>query len=266
MEQTVIHNIPYPGTESHPHYWPLFFVRQIEKLKLQHRADKYRYKEDPGGIAYLRQHVKPHSIVFDIGAHKGGYLHFLLEQLAGTGKIFAFEPQVILYQYLLKLQQLLGWQQVVIEPYAVSDQQGTALLCIPYNQGRNSSPCATIINSKMHFRFRDCEKVPTVSIDAYCKKQGVIPDFIKVDVEGNELMVFRGAEETLRKYHPRLLFECEARFVGAERVAETFAFLQQLGYSGYFIEQQEIHPIHLFDIWRHQEPGAASYCNNFIFE
>lgn len=265
MQQPFAHTISYPPAE-HGLHWPSFVTRQIERLKLQHRADKYRYKEDPGGIAYLRQQVQQHATVFDIGAHKGGYLYFLLEQLGETGRIFAFEPQTVLYRYLLKLQQLFNWQQVSIEPYAVSDQPGAALLCIPDNHGRSSSPCATIIDSKMPFHFQDCENVPTISIDAYCREHGIAPDFMKVDVEGNELMVFKGARETLIKHHPKLLFECEARFVGEEQVWETFQYLEQLGYTGYFIEEQEMHPIHLFDTWRHQDPHNGIYCNNFIFE
>jgi FkbM family methyltransferase len=265
MQQPYANTIHYQRTD-HGLQWPQFLTRQIERLKLQHRADKYRYKEDPGGISYLRQQVHPHATVFDIGAHKGGYLYFTLEQLAGTGKVYAFEPQTILYDYLLKLQRLFGWQQLSIEPYAVSYQTGAALLYIPHNHGKNSSPCATIIDSKMSFNIRECEKVPTITIDAYCSQYGIIPDFMKVDVEGNELNVFKGAEETLRKHHPKLLFECEARFVGEERVLATFNFLEQLGYRGHFIEGQEIHPIHLFDTWRHQDPHTGVYCNNFIFE
>jgi FkbM family methyltransferase len=265
MQQPIAHTIPY-HTGDRGLQWRLFVARQIEKLKLQHRADKYRYKEDPGGIAYLRHTVHEHATVFDIGAHKGGYLYFLLEQLAGTGQVFAFEPQQVLYNYLLKLQQLFDWQQVTIEPYAVSDAHGTALLRIPQNHGKSSSPCATIIDSKMDFAFQDCEQVATIAIDQYCSQHSIVPDFLKVDVEGNELMVFKGAKETLIKHHPKLLFECEARFVGEERVWETFQFLEELGYTGYFIEGQELYPIHLFDVWRNQDPQGGAYCNNFIFE
>lgn len=245
---------------------PDVIARPLEKLKLQHRAEKYQYKEDRGGISYIRRNVKRGDTVFDIGAHKAGYLYFFLEQAGPPGRIFAFEPQPVLYRYLIKLKNLFGWDQVTIESAAISDECGTALLCVPQNNGRHSSPCATIIESKMPFSFQFKEEVDTVSLDEYCRHLQLVPDFLKVDVEGNEYAVFRGAEATLCKYRPKILFESEARFVGAETVQKTFDFLICLGYRGYFIDKEIIHPIADFDIHYHQDPSSGSYCNNFIFE
>ncbi len=241
-------------------------ARPFEKIKLQHRAEKYQYKEDRGGIAYIRRTVGRGDIVFDIGAHKAGYLYFFLEQLGQTGKVIAFEPQSILYKYLSRLKKILGWENVVIEAAAVSAESGTATLCVPYNSGRPSSPCATIIESHMPFRFQAKEEVKTVSIDDYCRRYAISPDFLKIDVEGNELSVLKGAQQILRTAKPKILFECEARFVGEERVLETFQFLQQAGYQGYFIMGEDIHPIEAFDIHYHQDLSTGMYCNNFIFE
>ncbi len=247
---------------------PLSLVakKSLEKIKLQLRANKYQYKEDRGGVAYLLHNVKEGDTVLDIGAHKGGYLYLLLQQVGKTGIICAFEPQTVLNNYLTKLKQILHWDNVRIEPSAVSDSSGRALLCVPFNHGRNSSPCATIIESHMAFDFSSKEEVATVTIDDYCNKHQLVPDFLKVDVEGNELAVFRGAKEILAKHHPKLLFESEVRFVGEQRVSETFAFLQNLGYNGYFIIDAVTRPIGEFSFAKHQNPSSGTYCNNFIFE
>jgi FkbM family methyltransferase len=245
---------------------PDLIARPIEKIKLQHRAEKYQFKEDTGGIAYIRNNVCKGDIIFDIGAHKAGYLYFFLEQLGDTGMVYAFEPQTILYKYLRKLKQLFSWQNVVVESSAVSDTSGTALLCIPYNSGRPSSPCATIIESHTLFNYRSKEEVITVTLDEYCNRHGIFPDLLKVDVEGNELSVFKGARQILQVCKPKLLFECEARFVGDEKVLETFAFLQSLGYNGYFIMGEAVIPIAEFDLHKHQSSLSSVHCNNFIFE
>jgi FkbM family methyltransferase len=238
----------------------------LEKLKLQHRAKKYQYREDRGGIAYIKKTVNKTDTVFDIGAHKAGYLHFFREQLGDTGKIFAFEPQSKLYHYLQKLKQLFAWENVIIESLAVSDQPGTAMLCIPYNHGKNSSPCATLIESHMDFTFQSREQVRTTSIDDYCNLLDIRPDFLKVDVEGNEWSVFKGAADILNSCRPRILFECEARFIGEKNVYEVFQFLQSLGYKGYFIKGDNIQPIAQFTVSTHQNMHTGIYCNNFIFE
>ena len=241
-------------------------IKKIEKIKLRRRAEKYQDKEDRGGIAYIREAVKKGDTVFDIGAHKAGYLYFFLEQLGNSGSIFAFEPQPVLYKYLLKLKHFFSWQNVNIEPFAVSNQSGKALLFIPYNNGRPSSPCATIIESPLPFRYQCTEKVNTISIDAYCRLHSIVPDFLKVDVEGNELLVFQGAKEILQTHKPRILFECEARFVGEETMFKTFHFLQEMGYTGYFIMGDDTCPISEFTPGHHQDITGNMYCNNFIFE
>jgi FkbM family methyltransferase len=245
---------------------PDLIAKPLEKIKLQHRAEKYQFKEDRGGIEYIRRNVRRGDTVFDIGAHKAGYLYFFLEQLGTTGKIYAFEPQSVLYKYLLKLKQLFAWNNVTLESAAVSDTPGKALLCIPANHGRHSSPCATIIESNVFFNYQLKEEVKTIPLDEYCTHLKLAPDFIKVDVEGNEFSVFRGAENILRRYRPKILFESEARFVGGENVLATFDFLKHIGYKGNFIMNDAIHPIADFDISYHQDLSTGTYCNNFIFE
>lgn len=240
--------------------------KEKEQIRLYLRARKYEQKEDVGGVAYIRRQVKPGNIVFDIGAHKGGYLSIFLQQLKGRGCVYAFEPQSVLYHYLESVSHLLHWRSLVLEPYAVSAETGKAVLSIPYNSGHPSSPCATIIESHMNFRISAREEVSTVSLDTYCSRQGIVPDFLKVDVEGNELSVFQGAEKILRSCKPKILFECEARFVGEAKVYETFSFLQSLGYEGYFIQGAEMLPIKNFSVTKHQASTKGCYCNNFIFE
>lgn len=249
-------------------FWQLpdMLGRSIEKTRLRYRAEKYRYKEDRGGIAYILDTVMKDNTVFDIGAHKAGYLYYFLAQLGNSGRVYAFEPQSVLYRYLCRLKQLFGWANVAVESFAISDRPGAAMLSIPYNHGRPTSPCATIIESNMSFRIQSSEQVRTISIDEYCRIHNIIPGFLKVDVEGNELLVFRGAENILRTYKPRILFECETRFVGEQRMLETFTLLQQAGYCGYFIEGSRIRPIEKFDHSIHQDVSRKLYCNNFIFE
>lgn len=240
--------------------------RFLEKVRLQLRAEKYRDKEDIGGIEYILNNLKENDTVFDIGAHKGGYLYFFQDQVGQQGKVVAFEPQSLLNNYLVSLQNLLNWENVRIEHAAVSDLSGKAILSIPYNKGRKSSPCATIIQSHMEFTIREKEEVETVTIDDYCRQHRLHPDFLKVDVEGNELSVFIGAKETLKQFRPKILFECEARFIGEKKVAETFRYLLSIGYTGYFIDGRSLKSIFDFSISRHQNLSSGTYCNNFIFE
>lgn len=111
------------------------------------------------------------------------------------------------------------------------------------------------------------EEVPTETLDAYCERRQIATAFLKIDVEGNELSIFEGGKNTLQKYQPKILVEIEARHIGEEKAVATFAFLQDLGYEGYFIQGSKQLPLADFSFEQHQNTAQMrEYCNNFIFE
>jgi FkbM family methyltransferase len=240
----------------------------LEKIKLKLRAEKYRTKHDAGGIAYLQDVVKTGDTVIDIGAHKGGYLYFILKQTGDSGKVYAFEPQSSLYNYLLKLKKMFGWKNLTLEHLAVSSTPGTVTLYIPSNKkSSGSSPGASIVESEKTVQTDIKEHVRTVTLDAYCTENNIQPKFLKIDVEGNELQIFKGGVHTLKKYKPRLLVEIEERHIGKGGVIQTWQFLQAMGYNGFFIEGKDKKPLSEFSFERHQNlENMSQYCNNFIFE
>lgn len=63
------------------------------------------------------------------------------------------------------------------------------------------------------------------------------------------------------------MVEIEARYVGREKVLETFQFLELLGYNGKFIHDSERHEITKFNFEKFQNRNEMNdYCNNFTFE
>lgn len=243
-------------------------MKLIECLKVRYRARKYRKKDDRGGIEFICRVVKKGHTAFDIGAHKAGYLYHLREQVGQGGKVFAFEPQWSLYQYISKLKALFQWDNVKVEHLALSDTKGTASLHIPANtHSKGSSPGASIFKHNLHNETGFTETVGTDTLDAYCARENAKPDFLKIDVEGNELKVLQGGLEILKKYRPGIIVEIEARHVGQEQVLETFAFLTNLGYTGHFIKGINRIPLSEFSFELHQNlADKANYCNNFTFE
>jgi FkbM family methyltransferase len=243
-------------------------MKFIEGIKLRHRANKYRNKDDKGGIAYILSAIKQGQTVLDIGAHKAGYLYYMQKLVGNQGKVYAFEPQSTLYQYIIKIKNLFKWDNVSIEHLALSDQAGKVTLYIPTNKvSKASSPGATIVEHTDRTDFGATEEVPTESLDAYCSRHNIQPAFLKIDVEGNELRIFRGGVDTITKYKPKILVEIEARHVGQEQVLETFAYMQALGYTGQFLHGTDRIPLTEFSFDKYQNTlDMTNYCNNFIFE
>ena len=109
-----------------------------------------------------------------------------------------------------------------------------------------------------------------VSLDDYFKT-GVRISLMKIDVEGAELHVLRGAKNILKDSRP-LLIVCEARHQREGRVSDVFQYLASLGYRGQFVCRGQLLPISTFDVAVHQRAEgerywkSEDYCNNFIFQ
>lgn len=243
-------------------------MKLIESIKLKLRANKYKKKDDIGGIAYINSTIKKGQTVLDIGAHKAGYLYTMLKQVGDKGKVFAFEPQSYLYQYIEKIKELFKWDNVTIEHLALSDSADTVTLYIPKNKvSKASSPGATIVEPKDPSNIGATENVSTETLDSYCYRHNIKPEFLKIDAEGNELRIFRGGVDTLKKFKPKILVEIEARHVGQEKVLETFKLMESLGYVGHILHGLNRIPLTDFSFEKYQNTNdRKNYCNNFIFE
>jgi FkbM family methyltransferase len=237
----------------------------LENLKLWYRAQKYKNKNDKGGIKYVLQSVQAGQTVLDIGAHKAGYLYFLRKQVGEQGKVVAFEPQKTLFDYLKSLKNGLNWQNTSIEHLALSNTAGTVELFIPIEKTGNTSPGASIVQPDAAKNVRS-EHVAMDTLDAYCAKHNLAPNFLKIDVEGNELAVFEGGKQILQQHKPKIIVECEARHIGEAQVLATIKYLTDLGYNGFFICDEAFLPLSEFSFTKHQTPEQHPYCNNFIFE
>ena len=238
----------------------------LSHLKLKIRANKYKTKNDKGGISYILNQVQSGDTVVDVGAHKGGYLYFMLQKVGIHGQVHAFEPQNNLYNLLIRLKASLGWKNVFISNVALSDCNSNVTLHIPVKPGKSDSPGASILNLEHITSQTRTQDTMTETLDDYCKARNIEPSFIKIDVEGNELKVLKGSVLTINSFRPKIMVESEERHIGKESVEEVFAFFLNLGYKGFFIKDDQYVSIDQFDFIRHQDINIKPYCNNFIFE
>ncbi|MDW8420123.1 MAG: FkbM family methyltransferase, partial [Chitinophagales bacterium] len=217
-------------------------VNFVHYLRLLHRAYRYKYRHEPGGVRFLYRHLRPGDTALDIGAHKGAYVYWMQKITGARGKVFAFEPQHNLYLRLQQLVRYAHWQQVTVENLALHHHEGMGQLFIPAGLPDGSSPGARIFPTEVT-EPGAWQQVQTTTLDAYCTLHGLLPDFLKIDVEGNEWNVLTGGEHTIRLHRPVLMIEIEARHVGEDRARETFAWLQQHGYEGFALSARRDIPL-----------------------
>jgi FkbM family methyltransferase len=242
----------------------------MRRLRYLWRAFHYRRRVAPREIDFIGRRLKAGDAAVDIGAHKGGFLYWLRRSVGGSGRVYAFEPQPVLAQYLREVVAMQHWSNVVVEQAAVSSAAGTMDLHVPAPVGE-PSPGATLsplAAGAPHHRLR----VPVVSLDEYFARVGRPRiAFIKCDCEGHELEAFRGAQRLLARERPALLFECEQRHLPDSSPAAVFDYLRGLGYRGYFFGPAGLTPIEHFRPAIHQpvRPGRfwdeKDYYNNFAF-
>jgi FkbM family methyltransferase len=241
----------------------------FEKIKLWHRAYKYRLADDRGEISYLLHAIHKGDTVIDIGAHKAGYTYWMQKAVGENGKVIAFEPQQKGFAYLLQLKKMQNWENVSIENLALSDHEGEETLYI--RQQSYDISFEASLEKKYAAGFTE-QKINTTTIDIYCADHLLQPRFIKIDVEGHEWQVLKGAKTILNKFHPTLLLECEVRHAGAEAMNNSFSTLLSMDYKGFFIHGKKLLPLHEFSPEKYQKETPVTsknknnYCNNFVFK
>lgn len=172
--------------------------------------------------ALLRQPGKI-RVAYDIGANYGLDSILLLSQGVRT---LSFEPNPNCHPYLERVARLNGFA-TDIRAVALSEAPGTAELSFPPGETWLGTVRPEV--EREISAGRDLQRIPVrvETLDGVVRETGLAPQLVKIDVEGSEIHVLRGARETLRRERPIVLFETNAR---AGR-AELLALLGELGYG-----------------------------------
>jgi len=211
--------------------------------------------------------VNKDGIVFDVGANVGGYC-YQLEKLTSARNIFAFEPLAKEYRLLQKL-----FPYVNLFNIALSNEVGFKTLRIPVLS--NGTYLSTRSSLERIVENVDIDhyleiRVETNTIDNIVASLGLLRiDFIKIDVEGHEFEVLKGASKTLERMRPVLLVEIEQRH-HPFAIEVIFDYISSLGYSGFFISRfnKDCLPLENFLFSRSHNSSSAQdmhNVNNFFF-
>ncbi|MBX6374795.1 MAG: FkbM family methyltransferase [Acetobacteraceae bacterium] len=184
------------------------------KAEFQYRLRSLARRPFEPDFAALRLFGGEDRLHLDVGANRGQSIA-AIRLTARRPRIMSFEPNPVLAARLVRrFGDLPG---VRIEPVGLGDREGEFELHIPYYRGYVFDGLASIDRdaasswlsprtihgfdpAKLRIETVRCRVVTLDSL-------GTEPFFIKLDVQGFELPVLRGAEETLRRHRPVLLIE-----------------------------------------------------------
>lgn len=219
-------------------------------------------------LALLPALISPGTASIDIGAADGLYSLHLLE--LGTN-VIAFEPRPFQANSLSEMATTLGLA-LRVEAIALSNKPGTATLHILVKDlGRSTIEHANELDDPDQSP-RNQLNVETRRLDDYAFQK---VDLIKIDVEGHELAVLEGANETIIRSHCSIIVEAEDRHVKGS-IGAIFKWMSAHEYAGFFLIDDVLHSADSFDLELHQNPenigGWRShwvrkglYVNNFVF-
>jgi len=162
-----------------------------------------------------------------------------------TRRLSARARQVVTIEPVPHLARLLASTtpgHVRVVRAAASDSPGTARLWLPSGDAGDRG-VSSLIRRDIHGRALE---VPCVTLDGLNLRD---VDFIKIDVDGNEPAVLRGATELLTRDRPALFIELEARIQPIEPV---LSLLSGLGYDGWVLPGATWLPLRDFDLVAHQ--------------
>jgi FkbM family methyltransferase len=178
--------------------------------------------------------------ILDVGANIGWYAARFAKRQPSS-RVHAFEPLPITYAYLQRNIAINGiGDRVSSYNYGLTDASGSFDFFIAPASGTNAS----LLNVAA---ATDARKVIglTLTLDQWCSNQQVQPDFIKCDVEGAELLVFRGGRQTLSNYRPVVFAELLRKWSKpfGYHPNDMLAYFNDLGYECFAVGQSGVRRI-----------------------
>ncbi len=172
----------------------------------------------------------PIHVAYDVGAHFG-FMSLVLSRIVGeAGRVFAFEP--------------IPENRAAIDSLIDMNQLHKVIHVVPLALGESSEMKRMLLRecSSMHqleeaYRGKGSNIYSTVDVesctlDSFIFERGnLIPQLIKIDVEGAEELVLKGALKTLQLYHPTLVVEIH----GPQNVLKILKLIQGISYTWYHI-------------------------------
>ena len=216
-------------------------------------VDRYNGENDNdihsnGELRFMRQMLPHCQTVFDVGANVGKWAALALT-INPTLNLHCFEPSQTIYQRLIANAFP---PNVICNDFGFGSAPGQKALYV-FEEGSGLNSLYKRQGLEDGWGLAPQQHTETVyldTVDHYCQERKILEiDFLKVDVEGHELHVFKGASGMLTKGRIRIIqFEYGGCNIDARvLLKDLFEFFQPFGYAFYKIYPQELRQIERYD-------------------
>ncbi|PCI29368.1 MAG: hypothetical protein COB67_04235 [SAR324 cluster bacterium] len=211
---------------------PIFYFSNWENFGGQHNK----------GYASCVQACDGKQIFLDIGAHIGLYSLPISKRLSKDGRIFAFEPSSVNYKTLQDHIHMNQADSIIPLPHlvgAISLDQVDFYEDTDQISPMNSIACTSKTPIKV-------TRKKQISVDEFCQDMKIIPDVIKIDVEGAEIEVLKGAKKTLREHDPKIFLSVHPVHIKAlgKTLDDLASIIEEIGYIPQTVEGKDNSDFH----------------------
>jgi len=244
---------------------PSFYKKRFFKSLNHLNKENFSARNVEPELVWIREFLPKNAVILDIGANVGTFL-YQLENRLDHEHIYAFEPNKKLYRRLKRL-----FPTMRILPLALSDENTTAEFKVPVINGKTVASRGTL---NVDYREKGeeksyTEKVKVIKLDDWAAIEHFHRlDFIKIDVEGNEMKTLLGAKEIIRQFSPTLMVEMEQRHHDTP-IWKDIAEVESWDYDAHYLNR------HTFELEKltedvllkniGDEKNKTEYINNIIF-
>ncbi|MFF4900198.1 FkbM family methyltransferase [Streptomyces sp. NPDC001068] len=194
---------------------------------------------EPGTLATWARLAARSTTIADVGAHVG-YFSMIAAHANPKAKVHSFEPVDQIHSRLSVNVRSNGVQNVKLYQAGVSSEPGWADISVRFS-GNLLSTGSTLEGAAPDAQLKRIQLVTLDEVFADTKL-----DLVKIDVEGHEMSVLRGARQVLKRDRPFLVIEALVDASLDELVAE----FEPLGYDAHWITEADGTPVH----WREPRP------------
>lgn len=198
-------------------------------------------------------------ILFDVGANIGLYTKLLKEQFNENAKIYSFEPS---NQTFKTLQSNVSATNVSLSNFGFGEIETNLTLY----SNQEGSGLASVYNRRLDHFGIDLnlkEEIKLRTIDAFCEENEISTiDFLKIDVEGHEINVLKGAKKLIDQRKIRFIqFEFGGCNIDARTYFQDFYYLLKDNYRIFRIVKDGVFPIK-----NYKEMYEAFITTNYLAE
>lgn len=180
---------------------------------------------EPEQTSVFVENLSEGGVFFDVGANVGYYTVLGSRLVGEKGLVVAFEPVPRNLAHLYNHVALNYLENVKIIPSACSDEISLAA----FSAGPNNAMghLTNENNSETETRVKNLMLVPTVTLDAVAERLAVLPNVLKIDVEGAELSVLHGAGERVLPAKPKIFLSLHSEKLRTD----CLEYLEKFGYQ-----------------------------------